>query len=245
MRRGPAGHRRAAAGAAGHLISCWVRRGFQSLCLLGELPVQLPLPLGEGRGRSGGFGRHAASPRSDSGLRAGMRTASEGLGRRRVACTARGDRSACGAPHPCPAPRFALPGGEGKIQALFLYRKPGTSVLGNKSAERSLPRSPAGLERGRVRVGVGVGWRRAPSPAVRDPACKPDPLSGLVACDSNDPLRPLPSPTRGRGSKAPVSRRSIARPYHRYLAMNPRSIRSFHHQTQRPSADQLPHEAMA
>ncbi|WP_418318616.1 excinuclease ABC subunit UvrA [Piscinibacter sakaiensis] len=40
---------------------------------------ELPLPLaGEGWGRSGDFERHAASPRSDSGLPAGMRTAGEG-----------------------------------------------------------------------------------------------------------------------------------------------------------------------
>ena len=41
----------------------------------GEL---LPLTLGEGRGRSGAFEPHAASPRSGSGLHAGARTASEG-----------------------------------------------------------------------------------------------------------------------------------------------------------------------
>ncbi len=40
--------------------------------------VLLPLPLGEGRGRSGGFEPHAASPRSGSGLQAGTRTAGEG-----------------------------------------------------------------------------------------------------------------------------------------------------------------------
>jgi cytochrome c oxidase cbb3-type subunit IV len=40
---------------------------------------RLPLPLaGEGWGRDGGFEPHAASPASDSGLQARMRTASEG-----------------------------------------------------------------------------------------------------------------------------------------------------------------------
>ncbi|MFZ2653105.1 MAG: hydantoinase B/oxoprolinase family protein [Burkholderiaceae bacterium] len=38
----------------------------------------LPLPPGEGRGRDGAFEPHAASPSSDSGLHARMRTASEG-----------------------------------------------------------------------------------------------------------------------------------------------------------------------
>ena len=38
----------------------------------------LPLPLGEGRGRSGAFEPHAASPLSGTGLQAGTRTASEG-----------------------------------------------------------------------------------------------------------------------------------------------------------------------
>ncbi len=51
---------------------------------LGEaLPVaeeKLPLPPGEGWGRSGAFEPHAASPRSGSGLQAGTRTASEGDG---------------------------------------------------------------------------------------------------------------------------------------------------------------------
>ena len=42
----------------------------------GEIP---PLPrAGEGWGRSGAFEPHAASPLSDSGLQAGVRTASEG-----------------------------------------------------------------------------------------------------------------------------------------------------------------------
>ena len=40
-----------------------------------------PSPFkGEGRGRGGGFEPHAASPLSDAGLQAGMRTASEGEG---------------------------------------------------------------------------------------------------------------------------------------------------------------------
>ena len=42
------------------------------------LHALLPLPLGEGRGRGGAFEPHAASPPSDPGLQAGMRTASEG-----------------------------------------------------------------------------------------------------------------------------------------------------------------------
>ncbi|KNZ32157.1 MAG: alanyl-tRNA synthetase [Methylibium sp. NZG] len=55
----------------------------------------LPLPLGEGRGRSGAFEPHAASPQSGSGMQVGTRTASEGSG-------------ATKSPHPNP-----LPGGEG------------------------------------------------------------------------------------------------------------------------------------
>ena len=40
--------------------------------------MRLPLPLGEGWGRSGAFEPHAASPLSGPGLQAGARTASEG-----------------------------------------------------------------------------------------------------------------------------------------------------------------------
>jgi peptide/nickel transport system ATP-binding protein len=48
---------------------------------VGVTPELPPLPrAGEGWGRSGGFEPHAASPLSDSGLQAGMRTASEGGG---------------------------------------------------------------------------------------------------------------------------------------------------------------------
>ena len=38
------------------------------------------------------------------------------------------------------------------------------------------------------------GMAHRPSPAVRDPAGKPDPLGGLIAGDSKDPLRPQSSP---------------------------------------------------
>ena len=46
--------------------------------ILSSSTDRLPLPLGDGGGRSGAFEPHAARPRSDSGLQAGMRTASEG-----------------------------------------------------------------------------------------------------------------------------------------------------------------------
>ena len=46
---------------------------------------------------------------------------------------------------------------------------------------------------------------RRPSLAVRVPACKPEPLSGLAACGSKPPLRPQPSPARGRGSSSTPS----------------------------------------
>ena len=50
------------------------------------------------------------------------------------------------------------------------------------------------------------GMAHRPSPAVRDPAGKPDPLGGLIAGDSKDPLRPQSSPApagegRGEGSR--------------------------------------------
>ena len=61
----------------------------------------LPLPLGEGWGRSGAFEPHAASPLSSSGVPAGARTASEGRA---------GSESGGGAsPSPQPSPQ----GGEG------------------------------------------------------------------------------------------------------------------------------------
>jgi GNAT superfamily N-acetyltransferase len=61
---------------AGHAV--YRQEGFQDTW--GFARYFRPLPLaGEGRGRSGGFEPHAASPPSDSGLQAGMRTASEGL----------------------------------------------------------------------------------------------------------------------------------------------------------------------
>ena len=62
----------------------------------------LPVPLGEGRGRSGAFEPHAASPRSGSGLPAGTRTASEGA-------------AVAKAPHPNPLPRV----GEGAMQPVL------------------------------------------------------------------------------------------------------------------------------
>ena len=54
-----------------------------ALTLGPPLQLWLPLPLGEGWGRSGAFEAHAPSPRSDSGLQAGVRTASEGGAQRR------------------------------------------------------------------------------------------------------------------------------------------------------------------
>ena len=44
----------------------------------------------------------------------------------------------------------------------------------------------------------------APSPAVRVPAGTPEPLSGLAAGGSKDPLRPQPSPSKGEGASGPV-----------------------------------------
>jgi alanyl-tRNA synthetase len=78
------------------------------------LSALLPLPLGEGRGRDGGFEPHAASPSSGSGLQAGARSAGEGRAPGSVVAAA----TAAG-PLPNPLPegegtrKTPLPEGEG------------------------------------------------------------------------------------------------------------------------------------
>jgi pyruvate dehydrogenase E2 component (dihydrolipoamide acetyltransferase) len=140
-------------------------------------PADLPpLPrAGEGRGRSGEFEPSAASPLSDSGLQAGMRTASEGGAITQIVVPDIGDFD--------------------EVSVIEVFVKAGDTVKVEQSlitvesdkASMEIPSSHAGLVQGLL-VKVGDKVRKGSAIAT---------VLGAAGTPS-----PQPSPASGRGSNA-------------------------------------------
>ena len=179
----------------------------------------LPLPpAGEGRGRSGGFEPHAASPLSGSGLQAGTRTASEGVGPVQVLVPDIGDFD--------------------EVAVIEVFVKPGDTVKVEQSlitvesdkASMEIPSSHAGVVL-EVKVQLGDKVRKGSLVVV---------LQGSVTTVAAP--SPQPSPASGRGSEAAAVAAPSPAPRERAGGEGAAASASVpaHNPTQVP-AGQLPH----
>ena len=179
----------------------------------------LPLPpAGEGRGRSAGFEPHAASPLSGSGLQAGTRTASEGVGPVQVLVPDIGDFD--------------------EVAVIEVFVKPGDTVKVEQSlitvesdkASMEIPSSHAGVVL-EVKVQLGDKVRKGSLVVV---------LQGSVTTVAAP--SPQPSPASGRGSEAAAVAAPSPAPRERAGGEGAAASASVpaHNPTQVP-AGQLPH----
>ena len=148
----------------------------------------LPLPpAGEGRGRSGGFEPHAASPLSGSGLQAGTRTASEGGGPVQVLVPDIGDFD--------------------EVAVIEVFVKPGDTVKVEQSlitvesdkASMEIPSSHAGVVL-EVKVQLGDKVRKGSLVVV---------LQGSVTTVAAPSPQPSPAPREKAGSEGAAASASV------------------------------------